>query len=103
MVNARVAVAGGVPASGLRRQRARVRGRILRLPATEFFGTWRYHVGLTPVDDVRKTRLWAHYEQSAFRSPVRDYNADGGGTDRGVREIASLFASDERFEASEGL
>ena len=64
-----------------------------------FFGMWQYHVRLTPAADGRKTRLWAHLERSAWRAPVRHYAGEGWDADRGVREIASLFASDERFEA----
>ena len=66
-----------------------------------FFGMWQYHVRLTPAAGGRKTRLWAHYERSAWRAPVRHYRGEGWDADEGVREIASLFASDERFEASE--
>ena len=65
-----------------------------------FIGRWQYHVRLTPTQDGR-TRLWAHYERNALRQPVRHYKADGWSADRGVREVASWFASDDRFEASE--
>ena len=64
-----------------------------------FFGMWQYHVRLTPAAGGRQTRLWAHYERSAWRAPVRHYAGEGWDADRGVREITSLFASDERFEA----
>jgi hypothetical protein len=65
-----------------------------------FLGSWQYHVRLTPVDGGQKTALWAHYERSAWRHPVKHYNAVGWDADRGVREIASMFASDGRFEPS---
>lgn len=65
-----------------------------------FFGVWQYHVRLTPTGDGR-TRLWAHYERSPWRQPVRHYRGDGWDAEAGVREIESLFASDERFEPSE--
>ncbi|ELZ48973.1 hypothetical protein C464_06165 [Halorubrum coriense DSM 10284] len=65
-----------------------------------FLAVWQYHVRLTPAPDGG-TRLWAHYERSAWRQPVRHYRGDGWDADRGVAEIASLFASDDRFEASE--
>ena len=65
-----------------------------------FLGLWQYHVRLTPTQDGR-TRLWAHYERSAWRQPVRHYRGDGWDADEGVREMSSLFASDERFDASD--
>ena len=65
-----------------------------------FLGMWQYHVRLTPTANGQ-TRLWAHKERSAWRQPVRHYHADGWDADEGVREVASWFASDERFEASE--
>lgn len=64
-----------------------------------FVGVWQYHVRLTPAQDGR-TRLWAHFERNAWRAPVRHYRAEGWDADRGVREVASWFASDERFEPS---
>ncbi|WP_017344594.1 hypothetical protein [Halorubrum sp. T3] len=36
-----------------------------------FFGMWQYHVRLTPAAGGRETRLWAHYERSPWRQPVR--------------------------------
>jgi len=42
-----------------------------------FLGAWQYHVRLTPTQNGR-TRLWAHYERSAWRYPVRHYNGEGG-------------------------
>ena len=66
-----------------------------------FFGMWQYHIRLTPAAGGRQTRLWAHYERSAWRAPVRHYGGRGWDADEGVREIASLFASDPRFEASD--
>jgi len=66
-----------------------------------FFGMWQYHIRLTPADGGRKTRLWPHLERSAWRAPVRHYRGEGWDADAGVREIASLFASDPRFEASD--
>jgi len=66
-----------------------------------FAGAWQYHVRLTPAAGGRKTRLWAHYERSAWRYPVRHYRGEGWDADAGVREIASLFASDDRFEPSD--
>ena len=65
-----------------------------------FLGAWQYHVRLTPTQNGR-TRLWAHYERSAWRYPVRHYNGEGWDADRGVREIASMFASDDRFDPSD--
>jgi len=65
-----------------------------------FLGMWQFHVRLTPTQDGR-TRLWAHYERNAWRHPVRHYRAEGWDADRGVREVASWFASDELFEPSE--
>ncbi|MEZ3163263.1 hypothetical protein ABNG03_00175 [Halorubrum sp. RMP-47] len=65
-----------------------------------FLAVWQYHVRLTPAPDGG-TRLWAHYERSALRQPVRHYNGEGWDDDRGVREIASLFASDDRFRPSD--
>jgi len=66
-----------------------------------FFGMWQYHVRLTPAAGGRKTRIWSHYERSAWRAPVRHYRGEGWSAEEGVREIASLFASDERFEPSD--
>ncbi|RLM60044.1 hypothetical protein, partial [Halorubrum sp. Atlit-26R] len=66
-----------------------------------FFGMWQYHLRLTPADGGRQTRLWTHYERSAWRAPVRHYRGEGWDAEEGVREIASLFASDERFEPRE--
>ena len=66
-----------------------------------WFGTWQYHVRLAPAAGGHKTRLWAHFERSAWRAPVQHYRGDGWSADRGVREVASWFASDERFEASD--
>jgi len=66
-----------------------------------FLGMWQVHVRLTPRDDGRKTALWAHWERSAWRAPVRHYNAEGWSSEEGVREIAALFASDEQFSASD--
>jgi len=65
-----------------------------------FLGGWQYHVRLTPTQDGR-TRLWAHYERSAWRYPVRHYNGEGWDADHGVREVASWFASDTRFAPSD--
>ncbi|WP_308201058.1 hypothetical protein, partial [Halorubrum ezzemoulense] len=65
-----------------------------------FFGMWQYHVRLTPAANGRQTRVWAHYERSAWRAPIRHYAGDGWDADRGVHEVGSLFASDERFVAS---
>lgn len=64
-----------------------------------FLGVWQTHVRLTPTRDAR-TRLWAHRERNALRQPVRHYHADGWSADEGVREVASWFASDDRFEPS---
>ena len=66
-----------------------------------FFGMWQYHIRLTPAAGERQTRLWAHHERSAWRAPVRHYRGEGWDADEGVREITTLFASDERFEASD--
>ena len=65
-----------------------------------FFGMWQYHVRLTPAAGGRETRVWSHYERSAWRAPVRHYRGEGWDADEGVREIASLFASDTRFGPS---
>ena len=67
-----------------------------------FFGMWQFHVRLTPAAGGRKTRVWCHYERSAWRAPVRHYRGEGWDADEGVREIASMFASDERFELRGG-
>jgi len=64
-------------------------------------GMWQYHVRITPAAGGRKTRLWAHYERSAWRAPIRHYRGEGWDAEEGVREIASLFASDGRFEPSD--
>lgn len=66
-----------------------------------FLGVWQFHVRLTPAADGEQTRLWAHYERNAWRAPVLHYRAEGWDADRGVREVASRFASDARFQASE--
>ncbi|PHQ44684.1 hypothetical protein DJ68_17290 [Halorubrum sp. C3] len=58
-----------------------------------FFGMWQYHVRLTPAAGGRQTCLWAHYERSAWRAPVRHYRGEGWSAEEGVREVASLFAS----------
>ncbi|PHQ47220.1 hypothetical protein DJ68_03055 [Halorubrum sp. C3] len=65
-----------------------------------FLGRWQYHVRLTPAAGGRQTRLWAHYERNAWRAPVRHYRGESWDAEEGVREIASLFASGERFEPS---
>ena len=65
-----------------------------------FLGVWQTHVRLTPREGGTKTALWAHRERNAWRQPVRHYRADGWDAEAGVAEIASLFASDDRFEAS---
>jgi len=66
-----------------------------------FFGMWQYHVRLTPAAVGRQTRVWAHFEKSAWRAPVRHYAGKGWDANEGVREITSLFASDERFVPSD--
>ncbi|RLM67620.1 hypothetical protein [Halorubrum sp. Atlit-26R] len=66
-----------------------------------FFGMWQYHVRLTPAVGGRQTRVWSHYERSAWRAPVRHYRGEGWDAEEGVREIASLFASDERYTPSD--
>jgi hypothetical protein len=66
-----------------------------------FFGMWQYHIRLTLAAGGRQTCLWVHYERNAWRAPVRHYRGEGWDADEGVREIASLFASDPRFEASD--
>ena len=62
---------------------------------------WQVHLRLTPRDDGRKTALWAHRELSPWRRPVAHYRSEGWSSAEGVREIAALFASDGRFEASD--
>ena len=62
---------------------------------------WQVHLRLTPRDGGRKTALWAHREKSPWRRPVAHYRAEGWSSAEGVREIAALFASDDRFEASD--
>ena len=62
---------------------------------------WQVHVRLTPRDGGRRTALWAHRELSPWRRPVAHYRAEGWSSAEGVREIAALFASDERYESSE--
>ncbi|EMA69329.1 hypothetical protein C461_03173 [Halorubrum aidingense JCM 13560] len=66
-----------------------------------FLGEWQYHVRLTPADGGQKTRLWAHYELSALRYPVRHYDGEGWSSEEGVHEIVALFASDNRFDPSD--
>jgi hypothetical protein len=66
-----------------------------------FIGMWQHHVRLTPAAGGETTRLWAHYERSAWRAPVRHYNGVGWDADRGVREFASQFASDDRYIPSD--
>jgi len=66
-----------------------------------FLGAWQYHLRLTPAADGQKTRLWAHYERSALRYPVRHYAGEGWDADEGVREIASLYRDDDRFDPSD--
>ena len=66
-----------------------------------FLGSWQAHVRLTPADDGRKTRLWAHRERSAWRHPVQHYNAEGWDSAEGVRWVASVFASEARYRASD--
>ena len=62
---------------------------------------WQVHVRLTPRDGGRRTALWAHRELSPWRHPVAHYRAEGWSSEDGVREVASWFASDERFKASD--
>ena len=62
---------------------------------------WQVHLRLTPRDGGRRTALWAHRELSPWRRPVAHYRAEGWSSAEGVREIAALFASDDRFEASD--
>ena len=62
---------------------------------------WQVHLRLTPRDGGRRTALWAHREKSPWRRPVAHYRGEGWSSAEGVREIAALFASDERYEASE--
>ena len=62
---------------------------------------WQVHLRLTPRDGGRRTALFAHRELSPWRRPVAHYRLEGLSTEEGVREIASLFASDDRFESSE--
>jgi len=66
-----------------------------------FLGSWQYHVRLTPADDGRKTRLWAHYERSAWRHPVRHYRGDGWDSAEGVRWVAEIYQDDERYAPSD--
>jgi len=66
-----------------------------------FLGVWQTHVRLTPRAGGSKTALWSHRERNAWRQPVRHYNAEGWDAEAGVEEIGSLFASDDRFEASD--
>ena len=62
---------------------------------------WQVHVRLTPRDGGRQTALFAHRELSPWRRPVAHYRAEGWSSAEGVREISALFATDERFEASD--
>ena len=62
---------------------------------------WQVHLRLTPRDGGRKTALWAHRELSPWRRPVAHYRAEGWSSAEGVREIAALFASDERYAPSD--
>ena len=76
-------------------------GRLLRLPSGGFLGSWQVHIRLAPADGGRQTRLWAHWERSAWRHPVQHYRGEGWDADEGMRWVASTFASDERFEPSD--
>ena len=62
---------------------------------------WQVHLRLTPRDGGRRTALFAHRELSPWRRPVAHYRSEGWSSSEGVREIASLFASDGRFEPSD--
>lgn len=57
------------------------------------------HVRLTPREGGEKTALWAHEEWSAWCRPVARYRGETWPAERGVRHVASTFASDGRFEA----
>jgi len=59
------------------------------------------HVRLTPREGGEKTALWAHEEWSAWRRPIAHYRGETWSAERGVRHVASTFASDERFEPSD--
>lgn len=66
-----------------------------------FLGEMQTHVRLTPADNGRQTRLWAHREYNAWAHPVRHYRAVNWSSAEGVHWVATLFASDDRFEASD--
>ena len=52
-----------------------------------FFGVWQTHVRLTPADDGRRTRLWAHRERNAWRRPLQHYNGEGWDAAAGVQRV----------------
>ncbi|WP_058366943.1 hypothetical protein [Haloparvum sedimenti] len=66
-----------------------------------FLAEWQYHVRLTPRDGGRQTALWAHRERSPWARPRLHYKGQGWDADAGVREIATLFASDRRYAPSD--
>lgn len=65
------------------------------------FGEWQTHIRLTPRDGGRKTALWPHRELNPWVRPVDHYDSVGWDADEGVRFVATMFASDDRYEASD--
>jgi len=59
------------------------------------------HVRLTPRAGDEKTALWAHEEWSPWRRPVAHYRGETWSAERGVRHVASAFASDVRYRPSD--
>ena len=59
------------------------------------------HVRLTPREGGAKTALFAHEEWSPWRRPVAHYRGETWSAERGVRHVASTFASDDQFEPSD--
>ncbi|ELZ35385.1 hypothetical protein [Halorubrum tebenquichense] len=58
------------------------------------------HIRLTPREGGEKTAFWSHEEFSPWRRPVAHYRGETWSAARGVRHMASAFASDDRFEPS---
>ncbi|CAL92424.1 hypothetical protein BJ1_gp02 [Halorubrum virus BJ1] len=66
-----------------------------------FLDARQVHVRLTPVDGGRRTRLWAHREYSPWAHPVMHYRGESWSSSEGVHWVATLFASDDRFDPSD--
>jgi hypothetical protein len=49
------------------------------------FGTWQYHVRLTPRHGGTHTSLWAHREYNPWSHPRKHYNSESWSAEKGVR------------------